>query len=86
MEPNYRRCISCRIVAPKGHFLRVVREHSTGKIELNQGMGRSAYICWSLDCIRQAQKKKRLERALRSPISPDLYSTLEDEIQKHPES
>jgi uncharacterized protein len=86
MEPNHRRCISCRIVAPKSHFLRVVREHSTGKIELNQGMGRSAYICWSLDCIRQAQKKKRLERALRSPISPDLYSILENEIQKHPES
>jgi uncharacterized protein len=85
MEPNHRRCISCRVVAPKSHFLRVVREHSTGKIELNQGMGRSAYLCRSLDCIRQAHKKKRLERALRSPIPPDLYSTLENDIQKHPE-
>jgi uncharacterized protein len=80
MEPNYRRCISCRVVAPKNQFLRVVREHSTGKIELDRGMGRSAYLCRSIHCIRQAQKKKRLERTLRSPFPPDLYATLEQNI------
>jgi uncharacterized protein len=84
MEPNHRRCISCRVVAPKSHFLRVVREHSTGKIELDRGMGRSAYLCWSIDCIRQAQKKKRLERALRSPLPSDLYAALEKKIQERP--
>jgi uncharacterized protein len=82
MEPNYRRCISCRMVAPKGHFLRLVREHLTGKIELNQGMGRSAYICPTLSCIQLAQKKKRLDRALRATVPPSIYQALLDSAQK----
>lgn len=84
MEPNLRRCVSCRVVARKNQFLRVVKEHSTGKLEVNRGMGRSAYLCWSFDCIHQAQKKKRLERALRSPVPPDLYQALEKYVQERP--
>ncbi|MGB8700771.1 MAG: YlxR family protein [Thermosynechococcaceae cyanobacterium] len=82
MEPNYRRCISCRIVGPKHRFLRIVREHSTGRIVLDQGMGRSAYLCPNADCLGIAQKKKRLDRALRSAVPPDLYQALWDCIQE----
>jgi uncharacterized protein len=82
MEPNYRRCISCRLTAPKSHFLRVVREHSTGKVHLNQGIGRSAYLCPQADCIALATKKKRLERALKSVVSPDFYDRLARCIEK----
>ncbi len=77
MEPNYRRCISCRRIAPKTHFLRITREHSTGKIQLNQGMGRSAYLCPQADCIALAKKKKRLERALKAVVSLEIYALLE---------
>jgi uncharacterized protein len=78
MEPNYRRCISCRLVAPKNHFLRVVKEHSTGKVLLNQGMGRSAYLCPQAECIALAKKKKRLERALRAAAVPaEIYELLQ---------
>jgi uncharacterized protein len=77
MEPNYRRCISCRLVAPKNHFLRIVREHSTNQVSLHQGMGRSAYLCPKADCIALAQKKKRLERALKAVILPEIYAFLE---------
>jgi uncharacterized protein len=76
MKPNVRRCISCRLIAPKVQFLRVVREHSTGDLELNQGMGRSAYICLTSDCILLAHKKKRLDRALRTTVPPDFYPKL----------
>jgi uncharacterized protein len=82
MEPNYRRCISCRLVAPKNHFLRIVREHSTNEVILHQGMGRSAYLCPKADCIALAQKKKRLERALKSVISPTIYTLLGCYISK----
>lgn len=84
MEPNYRRCISCRTLAPKTRFIRVVREYSTGKIELNQGMGRSAYVCPTLDCINLAFKKKRLERALRSAIPNDLAPAIWDCVKVQP--
>jgi hypothetical protein len=81
MKPNLRRCISCRAIAPKTQFLRVVRKHSIGSIELNQGMGRSAYICPTVECIGLAQKKKRLDRALRSTISPDFYQQIWSYLQ-----
>ncbi len=84
MEPNYRRCISCRITAPKAQFLRVVRE-SNGCITLNKGAGRSAYICPNSDCINLAQKKKRLERALKSAVSPELLAELLSGLTKHSE-
>jgi uncharacterized protein len=82
MEPNYRRCISCRITAPKNHFLRIVREHPTGKVLLNQGMGRSAYLCPQADCITLAKKKKRLERALKSAVPLEIYALLESYFSK----
>jgi uncharacterized protein len=82
MEPNYRRCISCRRVAHKNHFLRIAREHSTGEVKLQEGMGRSAYLCPQADCIALAKKKKRLERALKSVISPEIYTSLESYLSK----
>jgi uncharacterized protein len=82
MEPNYRRCISCRLVAHKNHFLRVVKEHSTHKVSVHQGMGRSAYLCPQAECITLAKKKKRLERALKSVVSPTIYALLECYISK----
>jgi uncharacterized protein len=82
MEPNYRRCISCRLVAPKSHFVRIVREHSTNKVTLHQGMGRSAYLCPQENCIAMSKKKKRLERALKSVVSPTIYALLECYISK----
>jgi hypothetical protein len=77
MEPNYRRCISCRKVAHKSNFIRVVRTFPTGKIELNEGMGRSAYLCPTPDCLTQAQKKKQIQRALRvNIVDMQLYKAL----------
>lgn len=75
MEPNYRRCISCRITAPKTHFLSVVRQPN-GSVAVNRGAGRSAYICPNANCISLAQKKKRLERALKSAVAPELYAEI----------
>lgn len=84
METNYRRCISCRTLAPKANFIRVVREYSTGKIELNRGMGRSAYVCPTQNCVSLALKKKRLDRALRSGIPPEMTPALWNCVEVHP--
>jgi uncharacterized protein len=72
MEPNHRRCISCRIAGPKSQFLRVVRT-AGGSIAIDRGEGRSAYICPSSSCIALAQKKKRLERALKTSVAPEQF-------------
>ncbi|NEO98984.1 MAG: YlxR family protein [Symploca sp. SIO2E9] len=76
MQPNYRRCLSCRIVLPKEAFWRVIRVYPSRKVQLDEGMGRSAYLCPKASCLATAQKKNRLGRALRAPVPLSLYKTL----------
>ncbi|MEM6839438.1 MAG: YlxR family protein [Cyanobacteria bacterium P01_C01_bin.120] len=81
MKPNYRRCISCRKIAPKSSLWRIVRQHDDGMVRFNQGMGRSAYLCPLPVCLRAAQKKKRLARALKAPVPEDIYQQLWQSLQ-----
>jgi predicted RNA-binding protein YlxR (DUF448 family) len=80
MKPNYRRCISCRTVAHRADFWRVVRLHPSHQVQLDEGMGRSAYICQNPNCLQLAQKKNRLGRVLRSQIPPDIYAELSQRL------
>jgi uncharacterized protein len=99
MEKNQRRCVSCRKVGLKADFWRLVRLHqpksqastqaSTGmfnQVVLDQGMGRSAYLCPCEDCLRAAQKKDRLSRALKTSIDPNLYEQLRQRLNQDLES
>lgn len=81
MPPNQRRCICCRRIGPKDSFWRVVRTHPSQTIVLDQGMGRSAYLCPEAQCLQQAQKKNRLGRSLKAPVSEALYATLWQRLQ-----
>ena len=76
MQPNYRRCISCRKVGLKQDFWRIVRVFPSGNVQLNEGMGRSAYICPQVSCLQAAQKKNRLGRSLKASVPDTLYQTL----------
>ncbi|BAZ16285.1 hypothetical protein NIES4071_81610 [Calothrix sp. NIES-4071] len=76
MKPNYRRCISCRKIGLKQEFWRIVRVGPSGQVQLDKGMGRSAYICPSVNCLGVAQKKNRLGRALHSRVSDEIYQEL----------
>jgi hypothetical protein len=84
MEPNYRRCLSCRQVAPKKVFWRVVRLYPSRQVQLDQGMGRSAYICPQASCLAAAQKKNRLGRSLRTSVPEKLYETLWQRLAAQP--
>ncbi|MCZ0898804.1 YlxR family protein [Microcoleus sp. HI-ES] len=76
MKPNYRCCASCRKIAPKEAFWRVVRLYPSHQVQLDHGIGRSAYLCREDDCLKAAQKKNRLGRSLKAPVSDELYQTL----------
>jgi len=76
MKPNYRRCISCRRVALKQEFWRIVRVYLSEQLELDQGMGRSAYLCPQASCLQAAHKKNRLGRSLHTTVPETLYQTL----------
>ena len=76
MKPNYRRCLSCRKLAPKKTFWRIVRVYPSRQVKLDQGMGRSAYICPQKSCLQIACSKKRLARVLKAQVPEQIYQNL----------
>ncbi len=76
MKPNLRRCISCRQVAHKNDLWRVVRVYPSRKVQLDEGMGRSAYLCPQESCLKAAQKKDRLGRILKAQVPEAIYQVL----------
>lgn len=80
MTINIRRCLSCRQVAPKTSFWRIVRVYPSGQVQLDQGMGRSAYLCPNESCLQNAFFKNRLGRALKAPVPQELYQVLRERL------
>ena len=78
MKVNYRRCISCRHLAPKNFFWRIVRTYPNGEIKLDRGMGRSAYLCPQMDCVLKAKQKNRLQKSLKVAVSEQVYQILKN--------
>jgi len=76
MLTRYRRCLSCHRIAPKEAFWRIVRIHPSRTIQLDQGLGRSAYLCPQASCLKLAERKNRLGRSLRSSVPNSIFAAL----------
>ena len=76
MPPNYRRCVSCRKLDHRSTFWRVVRLFPSHQLQLDQGMGRSVYLCQEATCLKLAQKKDRLGRSLKLAVPESFYQVL----------
>lgn len=79
---NYRQCVSCKKVAPKQFFWRVVRLASNGEVKLDKGMGRSAYLCPNPDCLKQAKSKNRFRSTLKTKVDDHIYQNLQDRLKR----
>lgn len=77
---NYRRCISCRKIAPKQNFWRIVRVAPDNRVQLDRGMGRSAYLCPNIECLTNAQSKNRLRSALKTRVDDRIYQSLQERL------
>ncbi|MBQ9082396.1 MAG: YlxR family protein [Clostridia bacterium] len=81
-----RMCVGCGEMKPKREMVRVVRppeQAADPGISLDltgKKPGRGAYICKSAQCLRQARKAKRLERAFSCPIPDEVYDRMEAEL------
>ncbi|MBW4517440.1 MAG: YlxR family protein [Timaviella obliquedivisa GSE-PSE-MK23-08B] len=84
MLPNYRRCISCRKISPKEGFWRIVRVFPSHIVQLEEGIGRSAYLCPQESCLQVAQKKNRLGRSLKAAVPEELYQSLWQRLSAPP--
>lgn len=73
-----RKCVACNENKPKKELIRIVKNKEglvdvdlTGKMN-----GRGAYICYNIDCFNEAQKSKKLDRALAIQVPAEVYDKL----------
>ena len=77
-----RMCIACREMKPKTELIRIVREADGTLLRIGSEFheGRSAYLCKSLPCILKAEKIRALERAFRTKVEDDFYTSLKEGV------
>jgi uncharacterized protein len=77
---DFRRCVSCRKVALRSEFWRVIRCHPSKQITIDLGdkfiQGRSVYLCPNAECLQLAQKKNRLGKSLKAAVGDAIYQQL----------
>lgn len=73
-----RLCVGCQQLKTKKELLRVVRTPDDEVVldVTGKKSGRGAYLCSNEPCLTKAFKEKRLERALKRVIAPEVYEQL----------
>ena len=74
-----RRCIACKKLIDRQELFRVIRDYRDGVV-LDKGMGRSAYLCQSEDCLDEACRRKRFHRALRCEVPISVIEILRNRL------
>ena len=79
-----RTCIVCRTQKNKKELLRIAKnKDNVIKVdELGKEPGRGAYICYDMECLKKAQKTKKIEKALEISIEQEIYNEIENAIEK----
>ena len=80
-KPILRRCVACRQLLDRRLFWRVIRDHKDGVL-LDAGMGRSAYLCKQEECLEEARRRKRLQKALRCQVPDAVLATLQERLSR----
>ena len=80
--PVLRICISCRETFDRKHLIKITKDHKLG-IMFQKGMGRSAYICSSIECYSDSKIKKKLQKALKTFLDPEFIEIFEKEITSY---
>ena len=79
-RPVLRRCVACRELRDRRELWRVIRQAGGAGLALDQGMGRSAYVCPCQACLEDARRRRRLQRALRCPVDDSVLQQLEQRL------
>ncbi len=80
-----RKCTGCGEMKPKKELVRVVKTPDdeilldlTGRLN-----GRGAYICRDENCLRIAQKSKRIEKSFQCRIPDEVYQKMAEELKSN---
>ena len=77
-----RKCVSCGTIYDRKNLMKITNDQKLGII-LNNGMGRSAYICKSKKCYTDSKLKKKLQKALKAILNPDFFDIFKREIANY---
>lgn len=82
-RPVFRMCIVSRDRDLKENLFRLVKQNNEITLDLNQNIqGRGVYIKKDLKVIELAQKRKMLNKALKTEISNEFYDSLKEALSK----
>jgi uncharacterized protein len=65
-------------------LLRIMKTHDTKEIIVmpsSKQFGRSTYLCYNKECLKQANKKKRLQKTLKKDIQLSTLKYLESILE-----
>jgi hypothetical protein len=71
--------VACRELLDRRQLWRVIRL-ADGGLALDEGMGRSAYLCPRRDCLEEARRRKKLQKGLRCQVADSIYAALEQRL------
>lgn len=77
-----RMCVGCREMKNKKELIRIVRTPE-GEVlidKTSKKSGRGAYVCASSNCLDQAIKGKRLQKALETDIPEEVIEALKKDL------
>ncbi len=83
-----RTCVACRDLKPKRELVRIVRV-APGEVEVDRTgkkNGRGAYLCPAQECWHLAQRKRSLNHALETAVTPEHWEQLWAYAQGLPET
>ncbi len=78
-----RKCTGCNEMKNKKEMIRVVRNNE-GIFSLDfhgKKPGRGAYVCKNIECLKQAEKNKGLERSFKVLVDKEIYTELRKEFE-----
>ena len=79
-RPVLRRCVACKKLIDRKKLIRVTRDYRDGAVVLDKGMGRSAYLCPNENCLEEAWRRKRLQKALRCQVELNIIEVLQNRL------
>ena len=77
-----RKCVGCGELKSREDMIKITKDFKSGEIVVNpdsKTFGRSAYLCYNQNCIENALKKKKLNRALKT--NTDLKGILDEQLK-----
>ena len=76
-----RQCVACKKLLDRKQLWKVTRDKKDG-IVLDNGMGRSAYLCPNENCIEESWRRKRLQKALRCQVPSSVIEVLQKRLKE----